>query len=89
MLEVRGDARLPQEPRTEVGVARELRRKDLECDRASDAGVARQENLAHAPAAQLGDDFVDAESGSRVRAKAHATVLSALTGEIMRLNPGR
>ena len=58
----RGDRlRLAFEPRAECGVGRELRRENLDGDRAIEAGVAGAVDLSHAAGAEQGLNFKMAE----------------------------
>jgi len=61
----RGDrARLALEAGAQVGIARDFRRKDLDRDGAIEPRVPRAIDLAHAAAAQRGEDLVGAESSA-------------------------
>ena len=53
-----------REPRQAVGIVRERLGQDLDRDVTVQLGVARTEHLAHAAFADLGRDFVDAETSA-------------------------
>src|SRR5262245_7414473 len=66
MVECGENLGLALKPREALGIARKVRRQDLERDLALQAGVTRAVDLSHPPCAEGADDFIAPEAGARV-----------------------
>ena len=75
MLEGGGGARFLREAAQPVGIARGPGRQDLDGDVALEARVTRPIHLAHAATADVGDDFVRAESGAERECHCRGTAI--------------
>ena len=69
VIERREHLRLAREARDTLRIGREGGRQDFERDLATKFRVARPIDLAHSAFAQLREDFVDAEPGTRCNAR--------------------
>ena len=65
MVERGEDCRFALEPGEPIGVRCQRRRQDLQGDLTLQLRVRRAVYLAHAPHADLGDDFIRAEASTR------------------------
>ncbi len=64
MIQPRDGARFALEPQAPIGLRRRVGRQDFDRHRPSDARVDRAIHLAHAPAAEEGDDLVRPQAGA-------------------------
>ena len=60
MIECGEDLRFALETRQPIGIPGEVERQDLDCDVATEFGVARAVDFAHAACTDQGADFVSA-----------------------------
>jgi len=67
MIERGEHLRLAREAREPIGIARQRRRKHLDCDIATELAVAGAINLAHAAGAEGGHDLVRSEASAGTR----------------------